>query len=163
MVLSGQKRSKVAPRRHVSSIPGLLHHSRRLHQALSALDREESRAQRRLSLTRMITLPQRCSTAHSVNNHASESTRPMATAVVAASKPLVFRKTKREIERERERALQEKLRMQQQLDDMTSSIIASCIHSAASKLQPSCRAEFLRDARQLRIGERGRSRRRLLF
>lgn len=159
MVLSGQKRSKVAPRRHVSSIPGLLHHSRRLHQALSALDREENRAQRRLSLTRVATLPQRCSTSHT-----SESTRPTV-AVAAASKPLVFRKTKREIERERERALQEQMRMQQQqqLEDVTSSIIASCIRSTASKLQPSCRAEYLRSARQLRIGERGRSRRRLLF
>lgn len=158
MVLSGQKRSKVAPRRHMSSIPGLLHHSRRLHQALSALDREESRVQRRLSLTRIATLPQRCST-----SHASESTRPTV-AVVAASKPLVFRKTKREMEREREHALQEQLRMQQQqLEDVTSSIIASCIRTTASKLQPSCRAEYLRGARQLRIGEQGRSRRRLLF
>lgn len=161
MVLSGKKRSKVAPRRHVSSIPGLLHHSRRLHQAFSALDREESRAQRRLSLTRMVTLPQRCST--SANTHASGLTRPSVTVVAVASKPLVFRKTKREIERERERALQEQLRMQQQLEAMTSSIIASCIRSTASKLQPSCRAEFLRDEQQLRIGERGRSRRRLLF
>lgn len=171
MVLSGQKRSKVLARRHGSSISSLLHHSQRLHHAFAALDREESRVQRRLSLN---ALPARCAAGHISTSNSNSSAQGIAaatavvttaTAGVATVKPLVFRKTKREIERER--ASQAQLciqQQQQQLQDMASSLRARSMRpTTATKVRPSCRAEFLCDARSLRIGERGRSRRRLLF
>lgn len=150
--MTSQTRTKVLPRRHVSSIAGLLHHSQRLHRVFVALEREESRVQRRMSLTRAAALlPARRASGHHFAELVSEAARPAAAAApsaVAASKPLVFRKTKREIERERELALQE-----QQLG-------VRCIRqSPALKVRPS----LLLDVRSLRIEKRARSRRRLLF
>lgn len=87
---SSIKRWKTAPRRHLGSVQGLMIHSRQLHHVLKSEDEPQHLQLPRTSTQR--------STARSL-------------APEQPNKPIVFRKTKRELQREEECALKLKHRL----------------------------------------------------
>ncbi|KAE8999767.1 hypothetical protein PF011_g14479 [Phytophthora fragariae] len=110
VVMTGQRRSKVAPRRSWHSMTGLLLHSRALHSTMATLEHHETCAPLMSEMPRVRGIsPRRRTIEIQQPPRAAPAAKPLA-------KPLVFRKTKRELEREQQQRAREQLEMQQRKD-----------------------------------------------
>ncbi|ETI44749.1 hypothetical protein F441_10516 [Phytophthora nicotianae CJ01A1] len=133
--MSRQVRSKVAPRRSWRSVTGLLLHSRTLHSTLAMMEHQDN-------VARLISEMPR---AHSPRRRTIEIQHmPHAAPVIKLlAKPLVFRKTKRELEREQQQAQERRQleRMQNKKRQMgqTRENIKRARPKCARMLQWSCR------------------------
>lgn len=163
--MTEEMRSKVAPRRPRGAIAGLVQRGRGLHEAMAALEHRE-RCERLLAAMPRVRSP--TPTLVKVARAPEPS---------AAAKPLVFRKTKRELQREqevleRERATKRQ-RQQGEREERGSAHKsgASAVNSTTARRPTKCaRALFATTCRQhlrrshaLQLAGRGRPRRRLQF
>ncbi|KAL3658530.1 hypothetical protein V7S43_016414 [Phytophthora oleae] len=152
--MTGQMRSKVAPRRSWHSMTGLLLHSRVLHSALVTMERQDN-VGRLISEMPRVRSPKRRTTEIQQAPRAAPIAKPLA-------KPLVFRKTKRELEREQQQA-QARKQMQSKKRRAEENIkMKRAQPKCARMLQWSCRrtSEYYRTSPgNLRV----QSRRRLRF
>ncbi|KAI9917982.1 hypothetical protein PsorP6_012511 [Peronosclerospora sorghi] len=94
--MTDQSRSKVAPRRSQSSITGLLRHSRALHDMMEMMEHQDEIARLSSEKSRVCS-PRRRECQIQDGNQAD-------TMATRRAKPLTFRKTKRELEREQQQA-----------------------------------------------------------
>lgn len=159
------ERSKVATRRLPSDMAELMQRSRGLHMAMAALDHRERCERLRSELPRVRSPVATIAVAPA-----------MAPEPGAAAKPLVFRKTKRELQREREllereRSAQRQLEAKKieapvkkrSLKSGTASTRRPC-KCARALFASTCRSEYRERSRtSSSLAGKTRPRRRLLF
>lgn len=160
--MAQEQRPKVAPRRLRGSIASLMQRSRGLHEAMAALEHRE-RCERLIAAMPRVRSP--------TPTLLRATTAPEPSAV---PKPLVFRKTKRELQRERElMELERVAKRQRQEDDQEERMRKTSTAKGATAVRrptkcarvlfaTTCR-QYLQRSRAARLAGRGRPRRRLLF
>jgi hypothetical protein len=163
--MAEEQRSKVAPRRLRGSIAGLVQRGRGLYEAMAALEHNE-RCERLLAAMPRVRSPKPTLV------KPAKAPEPSTTA-----KPLVFRKTKRELQREQEVLELERAakrhRQQVEREERTSVRKASATtdNSTTARRPTKCARvlfattcrQYRRRSRALQLAGRGRPRRRLQF